>query len=89
MNQQQLAGVIDRWRGFEDDDYGMGKKLQDLWEEAHPVSPAYDDPGILSLVELLTKEFLCQKAQELHRGYFVEGGGLQTFGQLYDYLEEC
>ena len=89
MNQQQLGGVIDRWRGIEDDNYGMGKKLQDLWEEAYPVSPAYDDPGILSLVELLAKEFPCQKAQELRRGYFVEGGGLQTFGQLYDYLEQC
>jgi hypothetical protein len=95
MDQQvlsQLQRVIDRWCGLEATSYGRGKELQEMWEEAYPVSPDYDPDGILSLLEHLYHEPLfrqCPKALQLHRGYFVDEGGIRTFGKLYDYLEEC
>ena len=89
---QALERVVDQWVGLEAGTYGTGSSLQDMWTDAHPVSPDYDPHGILNLIGHIHGEPIfqaCPKAMGLDRGYFVEGGGIQTFGNLYDYVEEC
>lgn len=87
-----LGLVIEQWCGLEPGTYGLSRKLNNMWLETHPVSPAYDPTGIVFLLNRINNDSLfsvCERAQELRPGDFRAGGGVQTVRDLRNFLLPC
>jgi hypothetical protein len=89
---EQLGTVVDRWCDVESESYGTGTPLSNLWTRTHPMSPPYDPDGIESLLGHIQQNAFfgaCHRASLLKYGHFTVGGSIQSFGNLYDFLERC
>src|SRR5258706_997533 len=65
-------------------------QLRQMWAQ-HSTMP-FDPIGIEQLLNSLHREesfAQCDLARELDRQYFAINGGIQTFGDLCDYLDPC
>lgn len=94
MNQLEIAveRVLDDWSGAEGGTYESNTALRSIWLRNHPVSPPFDSGGAPQLVTTLHNDsFLrhCPAAREISVGFFVTGGGIQTVGDLFQFLNPC
>jgi hypothetical protein len=83
-----LRNAIDKWVGAEVDDFGLKKKLSDIWVEKKGVVTPYQPNGALRLIDKIQKEPVFknnQRAQDLETGHFG-AGRIETFGNLLDHL---
>ena len=67
----------------------MATVLQALWNRRHLGSIPYDPDGIDRLIDAVQSDNFLQansQANQLSHGMFVNGGGIQTEGDLHDFL---
>ena len=94
MSQLEIAveRVLDSWSGDEGGNYEANTVLRSIWLRNHPVSPPFDQSGAPQLVGAIHNDsFLrnCPAATEISVGFFVTGGGIQTVGDLFEFLTPC
>lgn len=84
-----LARVIDRWSGLETGALTRDTVLKNLWDRRHLGTIPYSPDGIDRLIDRIQNDSFFQtnqQAGQLERGMFVDGGGIQTEGELHDFL---
>jgi hypothetical protein len=90
---EQLSDVIERWARLPEGSYGPKRSLRKMWVAEWGVAVPYYTEGVRSLIELIYAKSLfrgCPRAQNLrHTMFKPDTGGIQTFGDLYDYLRPC
>jgi hypothetical protein len=97
MTQDPLADnlilVMKDWSGMEVAKLERSSPLSSMWTFNHAPSRPYDPQGIDSLIGKIRGSSYFKSAprvkdrvQQLQRGFFVVGGGIQNQGQLYDFL---
>jgi hypothetical protein len=97
MTQDPLADnlvlVMTDWSGKEVAKLERSSPLSNMWTYNHAPSKPYDPQGIDSLIGKIrgsayftTTPRVKDRVQELNRGLFAVGGGIQNQGQLYDFL---
>jgi hypothetical protein len=86
-----LVRVIDHWSHLETGGFDSSLSLSGLWDESHLDTIPFDPDGIDDLIHTIKSDqfFNSQpRAQLLEHGQFSDGGGIQTEGDLHDFLEE-
>lgn len=88
-----LVLVVDRWSGIETGTLNRGQSISGRWDQRHLGSIPYDPDGIDRLISRLQEtNFFANDPQvriqtnQLRHGMFANGGGIQSQGDLYDFL---
>jgi len=91
--EDNLVRVLDRWSDTESGTLDRGVSLGGMWNLANLGAIPYDPDGIDGLIdEVRDNNFfsnapqVSDRAGQLKHGMFVDGGGIQTQGDLYDFL---
>jgi hypothetical protein len=90
--ESAIVRVLENWCEAEAGSYDGQTTLRNLWTRRHPVSPPYEKNGVPKLVgDIHEDSFLsnCDAAQSIGVGFFLPGGGIQTVGDLHDFLNPC
>jgi hypothetical protein len=88
-----LVRVIDNWSDIESGALNRGQSLSGRWDQRHLGAIPYDPDGIDRLKSRLqndsfftTDPRVSSQTANLEHGMFVDGGGIQTQGDLFDFL---
>lgn len=88
-----LVRVIDNWSDIESGVLNRGQSLSGRWDQRHLGAIPYDPDGIDRLISrvrnnnfLATDPRVRPQTEALEHGMFVDGGGIQTQGDLFDFL---
>jgi hypothetical protein len=88
-----LVRVLDAWSDSESGTLNRGQSLGGLWDQRHLGAIPYDPDGIDRLISRVrSNNFFKADAKfnvhagALGHGMFVAGGGIQTEGDLFDFL---
>lgn len=84
-----LVRVVSSWSRVELPGFESGLSLGGLWDQGHLMTIPYDPQGIDKLREKLRNDpffKLNPQSSKLERGHFRDGGGIQTEGDLFDFL---
>lgn len=84
-----LVRVVSSWSRVELPAFQSGLSLGGLWDQGHLMTIPYDPQGIDNLREKLRNDQFFKhnpNSSKLQRGHFQEGGGIQTEGDLFDFL---
>jgi hypothetical protein len=91
--EDNLVLVMKDWSGLELAKLERNSTLSSMWILRHSSSRPYDPQGITHLIKRIrANDFfkntprIKDQTNKLTRGFFVVGGGIQTQGQLYDFL---
>lgn len=88
---ESLDAAIESWCRLKPNQYGVNDPLATLWSKGGQPG-GYDPQGILQLLDCLyrRKRFReCEWALNMTTGMFRQGGGLQTYKDLFVHLENC
>jgi hypothetical protein len=84
-----LVRVVSSWSRVELPGFQGGLSLGGLWDQGHLMTIPYDPQGIDKLrAKLRNDDFFKNnpRSRELEHGHFRDGGGIQTQGDLFDFL---
>ena len=84
-----LVRVIDRWSEIETGTFNRSTVLKKLWDRRHLGAIPFDPDGIDTFLNRITNDQFFEnrpRTSELRHGMFVSGGGIQTEGDLHDFL---
>ena len=84
-----LVRVLSAWSRVELADFEGGLSLGGLWDQGHLMTIPYDPQGIDKLKTKLQNDTFFSNnphSAELQHGQFQDGGGIQTEGDLHDFL---
>jgi hypothetical protein len=85
-----LVRVLSAWSRVELPGFNAGLSLGGLWDQGHLMTIPYDPNGIDDLRSKLRGDpFFANNPRtgQLQTGHFRDGGGIQTEGNLHDFLD--
>lgn len=88
-----IVRVLDSWSDNETGTLNRGRSLERRWDQRHLGAIPYDPDGIDRLLNRIRNNNFFRadpqvriQVNALDHGMFVSGGGIQTEGELHDFL---